>query len=565
MSEDVTGVRAIFTRALTNHPLRRLELGYALFFGAEGVVWLALLVYAYRHGGAGSASLMAVVQLVPCVLGAPFIGALADRRRPGRVLFMSYLLQAVAMAVVAGVVAGGAPVWMPYVLAPVICLAITASRPAHAALLPSVVRTPEELTAANVLTGWGEGAGGAVAPALAGVLLAVSGPALALASTAVMTLIAAFLVAGVAGPAPLPSDTRVMSQLSANLRTASSDPSTRVLLTLHSYYFALVGAVDMLCIILAISVLRLGAGGAGYLNAALGVGVVVAGSVTALLVARPKLSGAMMSGLLVAATALVILGAHPSVIGAFLLIAAVGFGGSVFDVTSRTLLQRAAPSDAIAGVFSLLESIMNAGLAVGVLIVRFAVLAGGYRMALFAPGVLGVLLGAVMWRRTRAIDDAADVRQVEIQLLRSIPIFHSLPAPSIEGLARRLERMSVEPGTVIVREGDPGDRYFAVADGTVSVTLRGRPLAVLGRGDGFGEIALIHAVTRTATVTAQTPTLLYALDKESFVLTVTGHPAVEAAARTVASRNLRSQVQDPDGASLDETGEGANEAGGGSG
>jgi MFS family permease len=544
MNAGAAGVRSVFARALRNHPLRRLEIGYALFFGAEGVVWLALLVYAYRHGGAGSASVMAIVQLVPCALAAPFIGALADHRRPGRVLFVSYILQAVAMAVVGGVIAAGAPVWTTFVLAPVICLAITASRPAHAALLPSVVRTPEELTAANVLTGWGEGAGGAVAPALAGVLLAVSGPALALASTAVMTLVAACLVAGISGPAPLPSSRRVTSQLSANLRTASSDPSTRVLLILHSYYFALVGAVDLLCIILAISVLRLGAGGAGYLNAALGVGVVIAGSVTALLVARPKLSGAMMSGLLVVATALVILGVRPSVAGAFLLIAAIGLGGSVFDVTSRTLLQRAVPSDAVAGVFSLLESIMNAGLAVGVLVVRFAVLAGGYRMALFAPGALGVVLGLVMWRRTRAIDEAGDVRQVEIQLLRSIPIFHSLPAPSIEGLAHRLERLAVDPGTVIVREGDPGDRYFAVADGNVAVTLRGRPLAVLGRGDGFGEIALLHAITRTATVTAQTPTLLYALDKESFVLTVTGHPAVEAAARTVASRHMRSSGQE---------------------
>jgi len=544
VAERLAVVRGVFRDALANHSLRRIEFGYSMFFGAELVVWLALLVYAYDHGGSSSATLMALVQLIPCAVVAPFLGALADRRRPGRILFVSYLLQAASMAVVAAVIASKAPEWLPFALAPVICLAITASRPAQAALLPSVVRTPEELTAANVLTGWGEGASGALAPALAGLLLAASGPALAIAATAVMTLIAALLVVRSPGPVPVPSGKPVMSQLSSNLKNARSDPSTRVLLTLHSYYFVLIGAVDVLCVILAISVLGLGSGGSGYLNAASGVGVVIAGSVTALLVTRERLAATMMGGLAFAVVALAVLGIKPTVIGAFLLLAAVGLGGSVFDVTARTLVQRVVPSDAVAGVFSLLECLMNVGLALGVLVVRFAILAGGYRWALIAPAALGIVLGAVLWRRIKTIDDNADVKQVECQLLRAISIFAALPPPSIEGLAQRLERETTPAGSVIMREGERGDRYFAVADGTVSVTRKGRHLAYLGRGDGFGEIALINNVERTATVTAETPTLLYTLDKEPFVLAVTGHPAVEAAARDVTERYLLTHIDD---------------------
>ena len=71
----------------------------------------------------------------------------------------------------------------------------------------------------------------------------------------------------------------------------------------------------------------------------------------------------------------------------------------------------------------------------------------------------------VLWRRLRNIDASATIPQVEIQLLRSIPIFAALPAPSLEGVARQLLPVAVPTGTVVIREGDCGDRYYAVADG----------------------------------------------------------------------------------------------------
>jgi len=85
---------AVFGTAFRNRSLLRLELAFSAFCGAEWGVWVSLVVYAYTRGGATASGAIAVVQLVPSILLAPFIGALTDRRRAGRVLSVGYLTAA---------------------------------------------------------------------------------------------------------------------------------------------------------------------------------------------------------------------------------------------------------------------------------------------------------------------------------------------------------------------------------------------------------------------------------------------------------------------------------------
>jgi len=125
---------------------------------------------------------------------------------------------------------------------------------------------------------------------------------------------------------------------------------------------------------------------------------------------------------------------------------------------------------------------------------------------------------------------------VEIRLLQSIPIFSRLPAPQLEGLARALTPVSYATGETVMREGDPGDFYCAVARGRMEVSHAGRVVAQLSRGEGFGEIALLEDVPRTATVTALEPTEAYRLGKERFILALTGHGAAKAAAADIVTR-----------------------------
>jgi CRP-like cAMP-binding protein len=99
----------------------------------------------------------------------------------------------------------------------------------------------------------------------------------------------------------------------------------------------------------------------------------------------------------------------------------------------------------------------------------------------------------------------------------------------------------MDAGTAIVRQGDPGDRFYIVRDGEVAVSKDGRLVASLEQGDFFGEIALLHDVPRTATVTARTDVRLYALERDDFLKAVTGHPLSTEAADTVTRARLDDQ------------------------
>ena len=88
------------------------------------------------------------------------------------------------------------------------------------------------------------------------------------------------------------------------------------------------------------------------------------------------------------------------------------------------------------------------------------------------------------------------------------------------------------------REGEPGDRFYAVAGGRLQVTIAGVPVAANLRGDGIGEIALLYGVPRTATVTAAAPATVFALSRPAFLAAVAGHTPTARAATAVADERL---------------------------
>ena len=524
--QGLRSIIAVFRTAFRNRDLRRLQLAWAGFNSAEWGIWVALVVYVYTRGGAVAASGIALVQLIPAALLAPFLGALADRYRPGRILLAAYSVLAAGLAAIAIAMTVDAPIWVIFALAPIVNLAITVPRPAQSALLPSVVRTPTELTAAYVVGGWMDSLAVMVAPAVAGVLIGVGGPQLAVAALAGVALAAALLVVVTPGTQPVADSgasgghaTNVLRGIGVVWRNRPVRTLTGVL----GLQFVLVGALDMFYVVLAISVLGMGESGAGYLNSAFGAGSLLGAALATALVARQRLAPTLMMAIVTASLSLLVLAVQPTVAAAFLTLALAGIGRMTFDVTGRILLQRAAPAAILAQVFALLESLMNVGLAIGTLFVPVLIEVSGPQAALVGVAALLLLAVAMTARQLWAIDAAATVPQVEIRLLKSISVFAPLPAPQLEGLARALQPLSVDPGTVVIREGDSGDCYYAIADGELVVSEGGREVNRMHRGEGVGEIALVRDTPRTATVTAATHAQLYVLDKESFLTAITGH------------------------------------------
>jgi MFS transporter/cyclic nucleotide-binding protein len=522
-----------------NRALAGVMLAYAVFSATQYAVWIAMLVYAYDRGGAAIAGAVAVAQLVPAALLAPVAASVADRRSPVGVLVGGYIVQVVGMLAAAVAIALDSPL-AAYGGAVLASTAVATTRPAQTVVVPGLVHNAEELTAANALTGWIESVSVVASSAATGVLLATAGPGSVFAAAGIAGLVSVLFAATVRGTGALAGygGAGGLAGTLAGLRLLAREPAPRLLVTLLGAQWVVVGALDILFVMLAVQVLHRGQGWVGYLNMAYGIGGVLAGVAGVALIGRRRLMPPILGSVILISAALA-LSAFSTAAGAtIVLLAVVGAGRALFNLASRTLLQRTVPAEVVGRVFGVAESIAMTGLAVGSALVPLLVVASGTVAALLGTAVILPLVALVSGRGLFALDAAAHVPIVEIALLRSLQIFRALPAPTLEGLARSVEPVGLAAGDVLIREGERGDCFYAVADGRLEVSIIGVLVAMKVRGDGVGEIALLYNVPRTATVTAASPATVYALSRAAFLAAVTGHDPTARAAIAVADQQL---------------------------
>ena len=136
-------------------------------------------------------------------------------------------------------------------------------------------------------------------------------------------------------------------------------------------------------------------------------------------------------------------------------------------------------------------------------------------------------------------------QDTKVKSLRQASLFEGLSKKELTELARRSEDMELDPGTVLCREGEVGQEFFVILDGEVDVKRKGRKLGTRGPGDFIGEIALLEAIQRTATVTAKTPLHVFVLTRPAFQHLVNEHPAVERKVMRTLARRLAELSSDP--------------------
>jgi MFS family permease len=307
-------------------------------------------------------------------------------------------------------------------------------------------------------------------------------------------------------------------------------PGARSVLVVDGAQYLLVGSFDIILVVLAGEYLDLGGSGAGVLGSLFGVGSLLSNAVTGRLAGRARLAPTMLVMVAVVAAGCAVFGASVSLVAACVVLPIAGFGRSLTSLLGRVLMQRSAPPSALPVLFGALETTSGLGLLLGSLMTQLLIAASGVEAALFAVSGTFVVVLALTARSLRRADEGADVPVVAMSLLRRLPVFEPLPTAALEAVARGAEECHLEPGDIVIRQGEPGDRYFAIAAGRFDVTVDDVVRRTLGRGDGFGEIALLADTPRTATVTAASAGTLLAVERVPFLVAVTGHDASRTAA-----------------------------------
>ena len=536
LNESFGAFRGVFA----NPNLRRLELAWAGTQLGRWAYFVALAVYAFDQGGASAVALMAVVRLIPSAFAAPFTSILGDRYPRKRVMFVTNLVQATTLSIAAALIFVDGPAWGVYAIVGLNAMIVTAFRPAQAALLPSLAREPAELTAANVVSTTIESLGMFVGPAIGGVILAFSNTSTVFVFMAAAALWSAALVARIQAPPAEPRERPHESKLRAafaGFGTIFGTPPLRVLEFLAAGQTLVAGAFNVLIVVTALQLLDVGAGGLGAFNSAVGIGGLLGAVVAALLVSREGIVRHFALGMLLWGIPIALIGLFPNSTLALVFLVFIGIGNTLVDVAALTLLQRVVPDEVLARVFGAVSSLSVLTLGLGALLAPLLIDQIGIRASLIVTGALLPVLTVLLFRQLTALDTGAITPSVELDLLGSNPIFAPLPQPTLETLGAKLVPVRQTAGKMIFHQGDHGDRYYLVAGGRVDVSIDGQPTRTLEAGDGFGEIALLRDVPRTATVTAVTDVSLYALERDDFIGAVTGHgDSTDRAEAVIASR-----------------------------
>ncbi len=532
----MTAVLAAYRRILRNRPLSWLLLGEFVSSIGDWLYLVALLIIIYdRTQDAVLLGIVGAARVLPYVLLSIPAGIVADRYDRRLVLLVTDLARGALMLVLAWLVASNGSI---EAIVAVTILATCCSAffgPALGAYMPSLVHDERDLGPANTAYSTLDNLAFIGGPALAAIIISLGSLALAFVLNALTFLFVAVILWRLPSTrtereAPMATPDGAPVGATGILRRIRV-PLTAIMVVdlTESFVF---GGLGVLTVVIAFERLGTGDAGTGLLNAAMGVGGLVGALAAGALVLRRWLVPPMLLGALLLGGAVVIIGLseQPPVVAIAFAVCATG--SLLLSVVATTIVQRIVPGEVLGRVLGVMGTASILAYACG------ALLLPALSSSLGIAPVL-VTLGLVVSVTALVVIPMLGVHAVQAlpddpvrAMLGAVPQFSGLSPARLERAERRARVVSMVSGEVLIRQGDPADRFYVIAEGTVSVTqvpVDGGPAVTLrqmGPGEVFGEIGLLAGVARTATVSASSGGRLLTLDADTFLELVGNGPGL---------------------------------------
>ena len=520
-----------YRSALRSRPFVWTVLQYTCASVAIGIVAVVVSIELFRRSGSTTwASVGVLARVVPFLVCSPIAGVLGDRYDGVKTVRLASASVTVGAATL-WLAVGEAPLWSIAVIGVVTHVLWTPGYPAAASLVPRMVESESLAPGVGIVTA-SESVSWLVGPGLGGLLISMSGPRAAV-GVAVVFGVAASIFGLMLRRTWVPADAsgaavargRFGAMLADGFQTILGTRSVFAPLAILLAGEVAYGASQVVLLVAATDLFGLSAGGFGLLGAAIS-----GGALAALLVVNPlarsrRPSTVLVAVLLLEGVPVAISAASGSSSIAIPLFVCSGVGMVASEVLLLTTLQRNAPLDQLSRLFGILDSLLIASMIVGSLAAAPLMAVLGVRGSLMLIGVLFpaisvALIPAIVADKGRParVGDLAD----RIVLLSGLRVLRHASRVAIEALAAGAREVDVVAGTSVVVQGERADAFYAVIDGDLDVHVTAGDgtttlATTVHTGDGFGELGLMHAVPRQATVTARTDSKLLRIPGVEFV------------------------------------------------
>lgn len=510
---------------MTNAPLRRLLAGFGLLNIAEWGFIAALSVHAFRAGGALDVGLIGLRFLAGAVSSAALAPLLAGRRG---ILSVIAMLRAALLGCAAMMAITSHEFLLVLLFVVADSVVAAAYRPAQSRLMPSLARSPEELTQAVAGTSMAKTLGQAVGALIGGGAVEFVSPGFAMVGESAVMLLAVCCTLGIGGsPARTRSDDPQRLRGALVLFPSVLGDANAWPLVWASVLRTLVrGLWGALLVVVVLHMLHAGDSSVGLMQAATGLGALVALPVTAAQIGRTRLALPCVLSFVAAGIAIGLISAKPPLLIVALLVFAWGASMAFADATSLSLLHRLLDTQAFSRTVAVMESLKLVSEGAGALLAPALVALFGLRAALVLAGLPLPVLMITTWVRVRRSDELAAGRGAVVRLLHRVSLFRGLDMASLEQLAASARSVQVAAGSEPITQGDHGDRFYVIESGDADVLINGHRIREIGPGDDFGERALLRDTPRTATVRARSGMQLLAIEREAFLEALTGETGV---------------------------------------